>query len=203
MAITNYSQLQTAVANWLSRSDLTSLIPDFITLAETKFNRALRCREMEAISSLSPVNGVVALPSDFLQFRRIYLNIATPIQLEYLPPEQFYLKYPILTSGNYNPSRYFTIQGGNLYLSDTTTTNSLSVLYYQRIPDLATNTTNWLLTYNQDVYLYATLAEASNKTKNINDYQKYNALTQGVIDQLMDSDKHGKFSGSAMRVIAA
>ena len=31
MAITTYTELQTSVANWLNRDDLTDKIPDFIT----------------------------------------------------------------------------------------------------------------------------------------------------------------------------
>ena len=42
MAINSYSSLQTAVANWLDRSDLTDRIPEFIDLAEARINRALR-----------------------------------------------------------------------------------------------------------------------------------------------------------------
>lgn len=36
MAITNYGELKTAVANWLHRSDLTDRIPEFIALAESR-----------------------------------------------------------------------------------------------------------------------------------------------------------------------
>ena len=42
MAITTYAELKTAIANWLNREDLTSVIPDFISLAEADFNRKLR-----------------------------------------------------------------------------------------------------------------------------------------------------------------
>jgi hypothetical protein len=38
MGITNYSELQTAVAKWLHRTDLTAQLPDFITIAENKLN---------------------------------------------------------------------------------------------------------------------------------------------------------------------
>ena len=34
MAITNYTQLQSSIASWLLRDDLTAVIPDFITLAD-------------------------------------------------------------------------------------------------------------------------------------------------------------------------
>lgn len=203
MSIGTYTELQTAVANWLSRDDLTSLIPDFIALSEAKFNRALRTRKMEAITSLTPSSGVVTLPSDYLQFRRVYIDGSVPYELEYLTPENFYVKYPQLTTWSISPSRYFTIQSGSLYLSDTTTTNSVKVLYYQAIPALASNSTNWLLTNHPDIYLYQALAEAANKTKNIQDYQQYNSLVQGQVEQLDNADKHDKFSGSTLRVVSA
>ena len=47
MAISNYTELNTAVANWLDRDDLTDRIPEFIALAEARFNRLLRIRAME------------------------------------------------------------------------------------------------------------------------------------------------------------
>ena len=47
MAINTYSTLQTAVANWLDRNDLTDRVPEFISLAEATFNRVLRLRAME------------------------------------------------------------------------------------------------------------------------------------------------------------
>ena len=48
MAISNYTELKTAVANWLDRDDLTDRIPEFIALAESRFNRLLRIRAMES-----------------------------------------------------------------------------------------------------------------------------------------------------------
>jgi len=47
--ITTYAELQTSIATWLVRDDLTAIIPDFITLAESKFKRDIRVRE-QAIS---------------------------------------------------------------------------------------------------------------------------------------------------------
>ena len=39
MALANYSDLKTSIANWLNRSDLTSEIAnDFIVLTEADFN---------------------------------------------------------------------------------------------------------------------------------------------------------------------
>ena len=58
MAISNYTELQTAVANWLDRDDLTNRIPEFISLCEARFNRTLRLRAMETLdTSVSTVAG--------------------------------------------------------------------------------------------------------------------------------------------------
>ena len=39
MAISSYAELQTAIANFLARTGLNSVIPDFIQLAEARINR--------------------------------------------------------------------------------------------------------------------------------------------------------------------
>jgi hypothetical protein len=46
MSLLSYSDLLGAVAEYLARDDLTARIPDFIKLAEAKFNRSLKCRQM-------------------------------------------------------------------------------------------------------------------------------------------------------------
>ena len=65
MAISTYSELQTAAANWLDRSDLSDRIPEFIALAEARFNRILRIRDMETVSTaISTAAGTGYLPLD-------------------------------------------------------------------------------------------------------------------------------------------
>ena len=74
MAITNYTELKSSLADWLNRSDLTSRIPEFISLAEAAFNRNLRTRDMLSRSTTSTNAQYVALPSDFLEM----LNVELP-----------------------------------------------------------------------------------------------------------------------------
>ena len=47
MAITTYSELQTAIDNWLARTDLAGRSPEFIALAEARMNRELETRSQE------------------------------------------------------------------------------------------------------------------------------------------------------------
>lgn len=200
MSITNNTELQTAIMKWLSRTgdtNLTALAPDFIMLAEAKFNRELRTRDMETSTTLTPSSGVCTLPTDYLSMRRVYRNTSTPVELEYITPEEFYIKYPITVGG----SRYYTIEGNTILLADRGST-SVKVLYYKTIPALASNSSNWLLTAHPDLYLSATLAEAYDVIKKEALVQKWNAKTIAIADSLKGSDWLGKYSGSAMRVIA-
>ena len=47
MAISNFTNLKTAIANYLNRDDLTSYIADFISLAESRINNELRVSKRE------------------------------------------------------------------------------------------------------------------------------------------------------------
>jgi hypothetical protein len=42
MSLTTYSELQSSIADWLNRTDLTSQIKDFITIAESRLDRELK-----------------------------------------------------------------------------------------------------------------------------------------------------------------
>ena len=46
MAISTYAELQTAVTDWMARSDLSGNAADFITLGEARLNRKLPLREL-------------------------------------------------------------------------------------------------------------------------------------------------------------
>ena len=71
MALSTYSELQTEIASWLDRSDLTAQIPTFIKLAEARINRTLRVRAMETVvqHTMVGLSKRIALPSDYLQMR--------------------------------------------------------------------------------------------------------------------------------------
>jgi len=71
MPITNYSELKTAVENWLDHTLFTTRVPDFIALFEATANRRLRMRQQETSATLTPSSGAVALPADYLAWRRV------------------------------------------------------------------------------------------------------------------------------------
>jgi hypothetical protein len=77
MAITTYSELQTAIGNWLDHSLFTARVPEFIALFEAAANRRLRVRQMETSIDLTPSYGSAAVPTDYLAWRRSTTSAST------------------------------------------------------------------------------------------------------------------------------
>ena len=65
--ITDYDTLQSAIADWLNRADLTSQIQTFIQLAEGDLNTRLRTRDMVIRAEATSDNEYVQLPADWLE----------------------------------------------------------------------------------------------------------------------------------------
>lgn len=163
MAITVYSELQTSLASWLHRDDLTALIPDFITLAETQMNADVDSRAQEVRTTLTATSGVnlVTLPTDMLEMRRLTLMTSDPVTvLEYKSPEQLVADNSFITATARPDS--FTVIAGSIELNSTPdSAYSIELIYRQRIPALSvSNTTNWLLTVNPNAYLFGALLQA-------------------------------------------
>lgn len=158
MALANYSDLKTSIAGWLNRSDYTAVIPDFIALAEARFNRVIRHPDMETTATASAADETIALPTDFLELRSIWLEDSPDAPLDYFPPSHLRTMRASATVGT--PTAY-TIVGDNLVLAPSPASVTVGLYYYAKIPALSdAATTNWLLTAHPDLYLFASLAMA-------------------------------------------
>lgn len=178
MAITTYAELKTSVASWLARSDLTTQIPDFITLFEAEANRKLRVRQQRQTTTLTPTNGAVTLPSDYLYWKTV--TVANYPPLEYKDPSWLYSAYTTSTEGT---PLYFTIEGSTL-TTRPAVADDIVLSYFEKIDALSdSNTTNWLLAAHPDVYLWGALHEAYSFTKAIDKA----ALAMGKRDSIFDS----------------
>ena len=74
MAITTYAELKSSIANWLNRDDLTSVIPDFISLTEAGINRDLRHYKMVNRVDATLDSRYVQVPADWLETLRFSLT---------------------------------------------------------------------------------------------------------------------------------
>lgn len=201
MALANYTDLQTSVASWLNRTDLTAVIPDFITLAEERIARDLRIRKQVITTTLSTVANTqtVTLPSDFLEIENISLTSTNPPGgLSVVTPEIMDRKYP----AGYQSGQpvVYALLGDTIQFGPTPDgVYTVSLDYYQRL-NIATSTTNWLLTNHPGVYLNACLVEGCAYLMDADKAQAYDARYRAAVDMLQTTDDSALRSGSAMRV---
>lgn len=201
MSIATYSELKSAVARWIKRTDLDSVIPDLIALAEARISRDLRLRQQVKNTTLTTTPGVqgITLPADWLEFENINLVANPPRNLTYVNIEHLEVKYPGDFTGL--PAVY-TMEGDKLLLGPVPDgAYPLDVYYYARFDALSDTTpTNWLLTNHPSIYLFATLAEAEpfvvNDERSVLWEGKY---TKDML-KLKEQDDAAMFSGSALRV---
>ena len=158
MGLANYSDLKTAVADWLDRADLSSKMDDFIDLAEARFNREVRL--MSQITSTTFTTGNVTLPSDFLESIVVYLDDTPDKVLTYVPYSEF-LKMDNQYYLQDKPG-FYSFRGNTIYFIPGIGTNTVTMVYYAKHTALSNdNTTNNLLTNHPDVYLYGTLIHSA------------------------------------------
>jgi len=156
----DYASLQTSIAAWLNRDDLSSYIPESITLAEAEFQRTIRAREMLRNADTTTSVVSVQLPSDFLELRHITLTsenqplyYATLAELDDIRRNVQVAAQPTHVAV-YNTKLELAPVPDKQY--------TLEIVYYQKIPELSSNTsTNWLIAAYPDVYLYGCLTKAA------------------------------------------
>lgn len=200
MALANYADLQASIANWVHRTDLTAVIPDFVAMAESRISRDLRLRRQITTGTLQCVAGVqtVNIPDDWLEFENLSVEANPSRQLVYVPVEHIDAKYNSADSG---VPAVFTIEGSQILLGPKPDSNYvLDNIYYARFPSLITNSTNWLMTNHPNVYLFSALIEAFMFVQNAEQASVFTQRYMQSIQDLQAQDDRATHSGSALRV---
>ena len=201
MAITNYTNLQTSIADFLYRDDLTSVIPTFIQLAEADMSRQVRHWKMESRSTGTQDAGdqYMQIPSDWLETIRLHLTgsgtSALTLTSRAAMADIRAKNEDISTVKPY----YYTHADGQFELYPTPTeATDFELLYYQKIPDLATNSTNWLLTDAPDVYLYGALLHSAPYLAEDARVAVWAQMYSAAVSNVNRAAEQARYSGSGM-----
>ena len=200
MSITTYSELKTAVANWLNRDDLTSVIPDFIALTEADMDRKIRHWRMEERSTADIDARYTQLPSGFMEAVRFHLDFdERPIDL--VTPV-FMQKQRQSNSDTSGRPLYYSIIAGQIEVWPTPDSAYTGELYYyaRTTPLDDSNTTNWILDYFPDAYLYGALVHSAPYLVEDQRTQVWASLYQNAIDGINANNEKAKFGGSGLRM---
>jgi hypothetical protein len=200
----NYTELQDAIADWLNRvgsPELAARAPDFIKMAEARFNRKLRVRQNEKRATAILDAGFITLPADWLEAKAIRLVVDDkPVRLELGTSEQLdQARRDASTVGTTKPYLYRFI-GNQIevapYVSGEAT---MELEYYYKIPDLATNSTNWLLTEWPDLYLYGALQHSAPYLRDDQRLQTWAGIYNTLWTELTEADDKATHSGSLLK----
>lgn len=198
--ITSYSSLQSNVADWIVKSNLTSQIKTFIQLAESSFRRDKRCRKLQSRTFSISADGI-ALPSDYHSMEEWYHDGPT-----------YYGDIKIVPAGKLAQIKdrygatgvpaYAAIVGGRRLRFGPAPdgTYSTKMEYWRRIESLSdTVTTNWLLDEHPDIYLYGTLMEAAPYLKDDERIAVWQTRLERALEELHAATQDEQFGGGSVR----
>jgi len=201
MSITTYSELKTSIANWLNRDDLTSVIPDFITMAESDLNRKLRHYKMVERVDATLDSRYVQLPPNWIETMRFAITSGTTFRLEAISVDDM-LQYREENNDNAGRPKYYTHIGEAIEVFPTPDAEyTMQLTFYEEIPSLSDSTTyNWLLQDSPDVYLYGSLLHAAPYLLDDSRIQVWSSLYQNALGSLQKSSDDTRFAVTAPRM---
>lgn len=200
MSITTYSELTTAVKNWIARDDLDTYLDDIVMLGEKWIYRHARVRAMEEPFNETMVSGIITLPSDYVEMKSAYID-RTPIQwLDRKSLTWIYSSYPSRVSEKC--PKFFANNGNTLEFGPFPDMEyTVKGTYYKRFAPLSAEL-NSLFTDNPDLFLFAALSEAELFIQNDVRVPVWTAKRNQILDDVNGEDSKERFSGGPLRMVA-
>lgn len=207
--IAGYSSLQTALADYLARSDLTTWLPNFTQNWEERFMRESDNwgSWMEKALSQAISGGVAAVPSDYLGLKMAYISGRNGPPLKRISLEQLYQRYP--RAGSTGFAAYIARNVTNFEFGPISGDGTLIGTYYAKPTVLRSYATggadavaHFLIVNAPDLCLYGSLLEAEPFIKNDARLQVWGNLYSVALDAYRGRMRAEDYSGSAPHTVA-
>jgi hypothetical protein len=146
-----------SIAATLNKTNLTAVIPDFISLGESVLFRRLKTRRQQKSATYDIDSESMGVPAGLREV--LSFSLTDPVvRLDYVTPDAF----DALDLGSGEP-RFYTIVGSDILFSPSPAQSYSVRLRYTEGPCKLTSATrtNWILCQHPDAYLYAALCEAA------------------------------------------
>ena len=201
MSITNYTELKTAVADWLNRDDVSDArLSDFVSFSENHIFHKLRVPTMERIVLLdTDSDGKAYIPADFLEAKDVFFNDA--------PLERISLTDLKSRGPHAGRPYYFARESGFLTFwpspgDNTTTGDEIQMIYYAEPDRLsATVASNSVFLLSPDLYLYGALVEGGVFLSMGDDrVGRWKAKFTELMDRLTEHARQAETSGSTATI---
>lgn len=196
MPLANYTDIKATIADYVNKSTLTTQIVDFITLSESKINRRVNLLQGEQLTTAtydtSNTTRIFELPAGFIELRSLEVRKTSETDIDYVGVKY---KDPKKIKEVYNSiagkPKWYTLRD-QLEFERLADVSYKLRMHMIKKWDIATDTTNWLLTNHPDIYLYAGLIEGGLFLKNPNQLPTYKTLLDEAIDEVNKKDAKSK-----------
>ena len=201
MSLDTYANLQTEIAGFLNRDDLTSAIPTFIDLAEAQMSRDIRHWRMQERATITIDAQYEDRPTDWIETIRFVLTGNGTSALDLLAQNAM-ADFRSGSADTAGTPRYYTHTQSQFEFYPTPDETYIGdLLYYQQIPALSdSNTTNWLLTNAPDVYLYGALLHTAPYLQEDARVTVWAQLYSAAVARLNAESDAAAVSGSGLRM---
>ena len=200
MALSTFSDLKTAVANYLNRDDLTSRIPDFITLTENRINRELRARAnvSRVITTTPSGTDIYDVPADLIELRSIIKRgTNNNVALAYVTPESAAREYGTVANGS--PRAYSSIGKAIKLIPTPDAAYTIELIYYNKLNNLSDSvTTNNILSEFPSLYLYGACLEGAIFLNDSAEITRFDAIFNRTLSDIQASEEKSRYGGNVM-----
>lgn len=206
--ITNYTTLQTAVADWLAKSNLTTWIPNFVQNWEEKFYRQPKNfgRWMESSLSSTIASSVIAVPSSLLALKYAYVDGNPASRLDRVSLNQLYGTYP--RNGRTGIPKWIARDVSNYVFGPAPDSDYTIKGVYWAKPTLIRSfasdaAAHWLIVNAPDLVLYGALIESAPFLQRDGRLNTWKALYDEALKDYRDLHTYEDRSGSPIQEVLA
>lgn len=196
MPLTSYTELKASVADWLNRTDLTTQVPDFISLAEAEMKRRLRRSSTRTTITISAEETTP--PSDLAELRSMHLESGSPGQdypIRVGTPEMVAERRARNSAVSGRPSDACVVAGKIVVAPTPDQSYTARIVYFTQLTALSgSQASNPILVEAPDAYLFGSLLQAAPYLEHDERLPVWQGKFDNAINQLnvvRENEEHG------------
>jgi len=202
----NYEEIKALAISYSDRNDveITANIDNFIRVAESRINRALKTQQMETRVSIPTIaeQEYYDLPVGFGGLRDIEIRATEDDRkrytLAYISPEQMNNRSSHSDDGTYKI--YYTIIANQIQIMPPQDGKIMELVYYKLITALdSVNPENWISTTYPDLYLFGILVEITSFVKDDVAAGLWNSRFSSTLNEITLEDDKTSWSGTSLQ----
>lgn len=203
MSFSNYTAFRSNIVSWLDLGDATAIsntqLDDIITTAERRIGREIRCRQNEtALNSTVSGSGVLSVPTNYRELKSAYVDGTPTSKLERRSVDYIYSQYPTRSADS--KPKFIAREGSNFIFGPFPDSQyTVKGIFYKQMPALST-TLHGLFTTNEDMYLWASVAEACDVIGDEKRFTKFDGKYQRIKDAVNGEDRNEAAAGGGLAI---